>query len=35
MNVGPFLGLGIALTLLVAGYAAVVMLVPEVVTVTR
>lgn len=35
LNVGPFLGLGIALTLLVAGYAAVVMLVPEVVTVTR
>ncbi len=35
LNVGPFLGLAIALTLLVAGYAAVVVLVPEVVTVTR
>jgi hypothetical protein len=30
--VGPFLGLGVAMTLLVASYAGVVLLLPEVVT---
>lgn len=32
LNVGPFLGLGVAMTLLVASYAGVVLLLPEVVT---
>jgi hypothetical protein len=32
LNVGPFLGLGVAMALLVASYAGVVLLLPEVVT---